>query len=217
MSGLRTLPGGYSAGPNSDTSTGSHGSLRISPPGGRIAVDCGDGAGTAGRLQIGTAVVDRADERVPLRRPAVRIDSGVAPCLKSVSSKMIISPGFSCCRRTGWRLYLAVVRDIGRGVKVCFRAFADPVEYVNDDKLLVVVMRFRYDIGECAEEVHAECAFGLSAGGRHQWQEGPMRSRAWGSSRSSTRACSRRPAMPARSVIVIASCRCRLRRSSSHW
>src|ERR1700733_12270071 len=70
-------------------------------------------------------------------------------------------------------IYLAAARDVGWGVKVCFCAFPDSVEYVNDDELLVVLMRFRHDVGECAEEVHAECAFGLSAGGRHQVEEGP--------------------------------------------
>src|ERR1700730_7511689 len=63
------------------------------------------------------------------------------------------------------------MRYVAWGGKAGFRASANPIKYVKNDKFFMIVVRSCHDIGEGSEKIHAEGTVGLSSAGRHKLQE----------------------------------------------
>jgi hypothetical protein len=117
---------------------------------------------------IGIAVVDRADENITPSYPVDWIHQRAGIVLENLVVEDNNVTGVQLMTEHWWSCYITVIRYVHRGVKVCFGTFTDPVDYVNDDKFLIVTMGFRHDISESTKEVHTERAVRLPPTRWHQ-------------------------------------------------
>ena len=83
--------------------------------------------------------------------------SGVAPCLNRRSSKIIRSPALSCFRRTCFADFTGA-RFLVIFIQIRLGAVAFPVQDIEENKLLLVLMWLSHDVGVGPEQIDPECA-----------------------------------------------------------
>jgi hypothetical protein len=118
--------------------------------------------------EIGIVVVDCTDERVTHGSPANRIDQRGGIMLKKLIFEHNDVARIQLMTEYWRGFYVAIIRYVRWGIKVCFGTFADPVNYINNYELFFVMMWFCHDISKSTEEVYAECAVRLPSIRRHQ-------------------------------------------------
>ena len=168
-------------------------------------------------LQVGRRTVDGAHENVTLGSAAGRGDERRGAVLEPAVlenhqlARVQLLSGAPARRLPSAPIFSLIVL-----IQIRLGAVAFPVQDIEDNKLLLVLMWLRHDVGVCPEQIDPECASLLPPVFGTRLRNVSMRSLACGSSSNSIRLWIRSPLISERSQMAMVSYSSRVSLPSFH-
>src|SRR5215831_887956 len=122
--------------------------------------------------EVSPRVINRADHRVTHSDSVVRSLKRRCPVLEKPVFEDDDLARVQLMPEDRIRGRLALVRDVLRPVEIGLSAAANPVNNVENTKLLLIIVRRSNDVREGPEQVHAKRAVGLPPTGRYEVEKG---------------------------------------------